>query len=206
MYPPPLLPVSVPPHLFSTFTPAAALTLLYLWCPTWFPSTLFPFPKTTCTEMNRCLPYCLTETCSPRKCTGKSVKAFSIQKHKRHQMSLSWIQKTTSSWIKMWEVFYLGPMSSWLTCCRCAEMLWFIGSEQPLPQCRHGTLAAHPAISSSSSSPSAVTLKLVFQFAFLPPTKYLFFCRGLLLKREAVLQVNFEFVSIRLPQLNDLTP
>ena len=31
-------------------------------------------------------------------------------------------------------------------------------------------------------------------------------CWGLLLEREAVLQVNCAFVSIRLPQLNDLTP
>lgn len=32
------------------------------------------------------------------------------------------------------------------------------------------------------------------------------FVWALLLEREAGLQINFEFVSIRLPQLNDLTP
>lgn len=57
-----------------------------------------------------------------------------------------------------------------------------------------GTLAAHPASSSSSSRTSAVTLKLAFYFAFLLLTKYLFLeACGLLLK--VVLQVNFWFDS-----------
>lgn len=42
-----------------------------------------------------------------------------------------------------------------------------------LPLRHHNILAVSPSISSFSSSPPAITLTLVFQFAFLSPTKHL---------------------------------
>lgn len=47
-----------------------------------------------------------------------------------------------------------------------------------LPVCHHSILAVFPSISSSSSSPPAITQKPVFQLAFLSPTKHLLSLSG----------------------------
>ncbi len=66
--------------------------------------------------------------------------------------------------------FFLLPL--------CGDAVMYLFTAQLLPLCHHSILAVGPFISSSSSFPPAITLKPVFQSAFLSPTKYLLFLSG----------------------------